>query len=258
MDPSEKEVSLVPKGSEVGGARRSRRQRGSISADEIVNGAFDVARGISLDKLSMPNLAEHLDVGVTSIYWYFRKKEDLLNAMTDVAVDNYVRGLPDISGLSWQDGLRQHFTEMRLMFMKDQTLSDLIMIRTSTYSKEATRRVFEVVEGMLEMLIAQGFSPDNALRCHSTMSVYARGVIIHDRILRLSHTPSLENGRQARMTDWSIMPILGSLAEKYNFAGTGDSDFEFGLDRLICGFETLLAEQRLTDRNKGRAAPLGR
>ena len=35
----------------------------------------------------MPGLAQHLDVGVTSIYWYFRKKEELLNAMNDVAVE---------------------------------------------------------------------------------------------------------------------------------------------------------------------------
>jgi AcrR family transcriptional regulator len=248
----------LPRASDATGPRRSRRQRGSISADEIVQGAFDVARGISLDKLSMPNLAEHLDVGVTSIYWYFRKKEDLLNAMTDVAVDNYIRALPDVSGQPWQEALRQHFTEMRLIFQKDQTLSDLIMIRTSTYSKEATRRVFEVVESLLELLIAQGFTPDNAFRCHATASVYARGMIIHDRILRLSNAPTLEDGRQARMIDWSSMPILATLVDEYSLTGTGDSDFQFGLDRLVCGFETLLAEQRpgqQTAQHHGQVGP---
>jgi hypothetical protein len=114
-----------------------------------------------------------------------------------------------------------------------------------------------VVEDLLQMLVAQGFTPDNALRCQSTLSVYARGIIISDRILRLSHTPSLENGRQARMTDWSTMPILAALVDTYSFAGTGDSDFEFGVDRLICSFELLLTEQRRTDRRKGRAASLG-
>ncbi|MGB8792028.1 MAG: helix-turn-helix domain-containing protein, partial [Mycobacterium sp.] len=65
--------------------KRQRRQRGSISVDEIINGAFEVANEASVDGLSMPLLAKHLDVGVTSIYWYFRKKDDLLNAMTDRA-----------------------------------------------------------------------------------------------------------------------------------------------------------------------------
>jgi hypothetical protein len=42
----------VPKTTEPRTERRNRRQRGSISADEIVRGAFDVASGISLDRLS--------------------------------------------------------------------------------------------------------------------------------------------------------------------------------------------------------------
>src|SRR5438876_11711220 len=85
---------------------RRRRQRGSINAEDIVAGAFEVARRVSLDQLSMPALAEHLDVGVTSIYWYFRKKEDLLNTMTDVAVDTYVREAPVVSAdTPWQKAL---------------------------------------------------------------------------------------------------------------------------------------------------------
>ena len=63
--------------------RRQRRERGSISVDEILNGALEVAAEVSIDNLSMPLLARHLDVGVTSIYWYFRKKDELLDAMTD-------------------------------------------------------------------------------------------------------------------------------------------------------------------------------
>ena len=61
--------------------QRRRRERGSISVDEIINGAFEVATEVSIDNLSMPQLARHLDVGVTSIYWYFRKKDELLDAV---------------------------------------------------------------------------------------------------------------------------------------------------------------------------------
>jgi hypothetical protein len=48
--------------------QRRQRERGSISVDEIINGAFEVAAEVSIDNLSMPVLAGHLDVGVTSIY----------------------------------------------------------------------------------------------------------------------------------------------------------------------------------------------
>ena len=63
----------MAKAQKVSGGRRA---RGSISAEEIIAGAFDVAGRVSLSEFSMPMLAKHLGVGVTSIYWYFRKKDD--------------------------------------------------------------------------------------------------------------------------------------------------------------------------------------
>ena len=88
--------------------KRQRRERGSISVDEIINGAFQVAEEVSVDGLSMPLLAKHLDVGVTSIYWYFRKKDDLLNAMTDRALGQYDFATPFVEGQDWRDSLRDH------------------------------------------------------------------------------------------------------------------------------------------------------
>ncbi len=224
-------------------AIRRRRQRGSINAEEIIAGAFEVARRESLDQLSMPALAEHLGVGVTSIYWYFRKKDDLLNAMTDGAVDTYIREMPPLpDDLPWQDVLRNHCRNSRHVHRNDQILSDLIFIRTSTYTRYATRRVFEVEEAVISRLVDAGFTPENAFMVYNAASIYLRGMIIHDRILRLSDAPTLDD-RQRRMIDWSTMPLLESLIDRHPLAGTTDEDFEFGMGRLISGFEALLREQ---------------
>jgi AcrR family transcriptional regulator len=235
----------VPKPLPADGRPRKRRDRGSMSADEIVKGAFDVARDISLDKLSMPYLAEHLGVGVTSIYWYFRKKEELLNAMTDVAVEKFVRTMPPLDpDVPWPRALAEHFEAQWRILREDATLADLMLIRT-TYSRNAARRVYELEEAVLAVLIGQGFTPDNALHVYNAISVYTRGSVIHDRILQLSHTPTLDGDhvRQRRMTDWTSMPILNSLIDRYPLAGTGHEDFVFGVARLLCGFEQLLADQ---------------
>lgn len=233
----------MPKPQSTSSGQRTRRNRGSLSAEDIVKGAFEVAQGISLDKLSMPELARHLGVGVTSIYWYFRKKEELLNAMNDVAVARFVAAMPPLTpGETWQRALREHFAAQRQIFRTDATMADLMLIRTSTYSRAAGRRVFELEEALLAILIEQGFTPDNALHVYNAISVYTRGNIIHDRILRLSDTPTLDR-RVRRRFDWSSMPILTALTEKYPLAGTSDEDYVFGVGRLICGFEVLLAEQ---------------
>jgi AcrR family transcriptional regulator len=95
---------------------RRRRERGSISVDEILNGAFEVAAEVSIDNLSMPLLAKRLDVGVTSIYWYFRRKDDLLDAMTDRALERYEITGPSIDASNWRESLRRHARMTRREF----------------------------------------------------------------------------------------------------------------------------------------------
>ncbi len=205
-------------------AIRQRRQRGSINAEEIIAGAFEVARRESLDQLSMPAL-------------------DLLNAMTDVAVDTYIQKMPPLpDDQPWQDFLYNHCRDSRDVHRNDQILSDLLLIRTSTYTRYATRRVFEVEEALIRKLVDAGFTPENALMAYNAASIYLRGMIIHDRILRLSDAPTLDD-RQRRIADWSTMPLLESLIDRHPLAGTTDEDFAFGMARLISGFEALLHEQ---------------
>ena len=223
---------------------RKRRQRGSINSDDIVAGAFALAQRISLDQMSMPLLAENLDVGVTSIYWYFRKKEDLLNAMTDVAADKFVRMMPEVRAEdSWQETLTARLRAERDLFREDEILSDLLFIRTSTYSRAATHRVMELVEVMVAKLITGGFTPDNAVMAFCAADLYTRGSIITDRILRVANAPTTNTARQRRMTDWSQLPVLDGLVDRHTLSGTSDEDFEFGVARLIAGFEQLLREQ---------------
>ena len=224
-------------------AIRRRRPRGSINAEEIIAGAFEVARRESLDQLSVPALAEHLGVGVTSIYWYFRKKDDLLNAMTDVAVDTFFREMPTLpDDKPWPEVLYNYFRDARNVHRNDQVLSDLLLIRTSTYTRYATRRVFEAEEAVISRLVDAGFTTENALMVFNAASIYTRGMTIHDRILRLSNAPTLDE-RQRRIADWSTMPLLESQIDRHPLAGTTDEDFEFGMGRLISGFEALLGEQ---------------
>src|SRR5258708_40347038 len=123
--------------------------------------------------------------------------------MTEYAVDTYIREKPPRpDDKPWQDVLYNHCRDSRDVHRNDQILSDLIFIRTSTYTRYATRRVFEVEEAVISRLVDAGFTPENAFMVYTAASIYLRGMIIHDRILRLSDAPTRDDQKR-QMIDWS-------------------------------------------------------
>ena len=223
---------------------RRRRPRGSINREDIVQAAFDIAREITLDQLSMATLADRLDAGVASLYWYFSKKDDLLHAMCEQAVEKLTDQMPNFEpSTPWQQMLHDHFIAYRSIHESDEVLSDLLLIRVSSYSRRATTQVFLPVEAIVESLCDAGFTPESALAVFNTISTYTRGVIVYKRILRLSSAAILDKRKQ-RIAEWSTMPRLeGLVANGHSLTGTTDEDFEFGLNNLIAGFEQLLNKQ---------------
>ena len=123
---------------QVTAEKRQRRERGSINPDDIISGAFELAEQVSIDNLSMPLLGKHLGVGVTSIYWYFRKKDDLLNAMTDRALRQYAFATPYVEAKDWRETLRNHARAMRKTFLGNPILGDLILIRSALSPRAAS------------------------------------------------------------------------------------------------------------------------
>jgi AcrR family transcriptional regulator len=161
--------------------RRQRRERGSISVDEIINGAFEVASEVSIDNLSMPLLARRLDVGVTSIYWYFRKKDELLDAMTDRALAQYAFTVPSIDASNWRESLRNHALTMRRQFLEDPILCDLVLIR-GHYGAGALHGALQEIEHPVAALVEAGLTPEQAVETYGAISVHTRGSAVLARL----------------------------------------------------------------------------
>lgn len=160
---------------------RKRRDRGSISADEILQGAFDVVAQVSIDNLSMPVLAKHLDVGVTSIYWYFRRKDDLLDAMTDSALERFEFTVPTIDASNWRASLRNHAHTMRKHFRDNPILCDLVLIR-SQFGGKAVRGALQKIEQPVAALVEAGLTTEQAIAVYGAISVHTRGSAVLERI----------------------------------------------------------------------------
>jgi AcrR family transcriptional regulator len=194
--------------------RRQRRERGSISVDEIINGAFEVASEVSIDNLSMPLLARHLDVGVTSIYWYFRKKDELLDAMTDRALAQYEFTVPSIDASNWRESLRNHAQTMRSQFLDDPVLCDLVLIR-GHYGMHALHGALHEIERPVAALVEAGLTPEQAVETYGAISVHTRGSVVLERLQKKTMT-----GRGIGFAD--------------------DIDFDYILDSILDNAEALI------------------
>ncbi|KUI20560.1 TetR family transcriptional regulator [Mycobacterium sp. GA-1285] len=163
------------------GRARQRRDRGSISAEEILEGALEVAQDVSIDNLSMPQLARHLGVGVTSIYWYFRRKDDLLDAMTDRALERFEFTVPTISASNWRESLRDHALTMRKRFRADPILCDLVLIR-GQIGHRAMHGALQKLGQPIGALVEAGLTVDQAAETYGAISVHIRGSVVLERL----------------------------------------------------------------------------
>ena len=244
----------------------ARRPRGSITPDDVIAAAFELAEDISLASLNMPKLAKHLDVPVTSIYWHFRKKEQLLDAMLDHAIREYHFVTTFVDGETWDQALRTHFRQMREVFRQNPVLCDLVLLRVGELSPEATRTAIGRIEAVVETLVNAGFTPDDALEVYLAFSVHSRGSALMEHLSRKQGTgaapmstrvlnsdvigadflaqasPTAMRVATLAMAATDATPRLHELANRGRTVA--DTNFEFTLDALIDKAKQLLRGNR--------------
>jgi AcrR family transcriptional regulator len=223
--------------------KRPRRERGSINAEDIINGAFELAADLPIDTLSMPVLAKHLGVGVTSIYWYFRRKEELLDAMTDRALGEYEFATPFVKADNWRDSLAGHAREMRQTFRGSPILCDLILIR-GTLGPERTHSAIQNLEQAVAALVDAGLTPEDAFDTYSAVSLHVRGSVVLERLQdknRMTRPPRESGGE--RVIDPAKMPLMAEITRKGHRIGVADDiNFEYGLRCILDHAERAIAE----------------
>ncbi|MDX1884796.1 TetR/AcrR family transcriptional regulator [Mycolicibacterium sp. 120270] len=221
--------------------KRQRRERGSINPDDIIKGAFELAEDVGIDNLSMPLLGKHLGVGVTSIYWYFRKKDDLLNAMTDRALKQYVFATPYVEAKDWRETLANHARTMRKTFLSNPILCDLILIR-SALSPRAAKLGVVAVEKAIENLVEAGLSTEDAFDTYSAVSVHVRGAVVLQRLYDKNRaSDGAGDFEETMVIDPETTPLLARVRrEGHRIGAADDFNFEYGLECILDHAERLI------------------
>ena len=232
-----------------------RRKRGSIKPEEIVDGALEVGERVGLDNLSIPTVSKHVGVGVTSIYWYFAKKDDLLNAMHDRALSKYAFSAPFVDAADWRESLSNHSRTMRKTFRSNAILTDLLLVR-GALSSEAKRLGLEQMEQAIATLMRAGLSAEDAFDTYSATTILVRSSVVLERLYQKTREPEDDPNSTGgpRVVDANIAPIIAELMGNGHRIGVPDRTHdEYSLECILDHASRLIDERAAAAPPRARA-----
>jgi AcrR family transcriptional regulator len=219
-----------PKVQKPDAPRVGRAERGSISAEQIVAGALELAEEAGLDALTMPKLARRLGIGVTSIYWYFRSKDELIEALQVEAARAFHAMMRPSDDPDWPSWLYGMFLRLRQAMRANRVYCDLLFMRGARASATALQHTWPGAEAIIGKMAAAGFTPHEALQNLVMLSLYTRGCVVLERQIEQSGLA---------VDDPTPVPaefvLLSEALTTQNTRGVSDAAYEAQLRLLIEG-----------------------
>ncbi|MEN3283873.1 MAG: TetR/AcrR family transcriptional regulator, tetracycline repressor protein [Solirubrobacteraceae bacterium] len=218
--------------------RRTRRPRGSLSREEIVDKAMAIAMADGLEALTMPRLASDLNVGVMTLYGHVANKEDLLDELSRQALADFALG--DFEPDDWPTVLDAYARGMRERLLRYPRLIDLFRARRTWSSSLA-----DAFETMLDVLTRAGWTLQGASHAFHAVQIYALGFVTYE-VGRTHDIPYQEHVRRFHITvaDYprESYPLLNEARDIIPTAAL-EEQFEVGLRAMIDGLRVRLQEQ---------------
>jgi TetR/AcrR family tetracycline transcriptional repressor len=211
-----------------------------LDQEQIVLAALDLLDEVGLDGLSMRRLAERLGIKAASLYWHVRNKEHLLQLLAD-AICAPVRE-PDPT-LSWRKRLEALGQEYRRVLRGHR---DAGRVLASSGPPTGPHRL-RLVEMVLAALLDAGFTHGDAAHAAFVLNDYVTLFLVEEAAYaravekQASDSGELSNWREALRS--GEFPSIAALADHLVEIQT-DERFLFGLEVLLNGLETRLAQTR--------------
>jgi AcrR family transcriptional regulator len=215
------------------GASTRRSSRHGLSREHIAQVALTFIEREGLDALSMRSLAEDLEIGTMTLYGYFRGKEELLDAVVDVTVEQLA--IPNKRG-SWRRQIGTLLQEIRTT-LAEHPIGILLRHQRPMWSPGALR----VSEAGVRILRDAGFSKADAARGYRTLFNYTFG------FAAFSPADVSDELRQGALAALAALPrdqypAQTEAASELAEAVGGEAQFQYGLDLLLDGMEARLRQ----------------
>jgi AcrR family transcriptional regulator len=221
--------------------KSERLPRGALDRETVVAAALEIADRDGLSGVTMARVAEALGGSPMSLYRHLHDKQELLDAVADLAVSQVPAVAQD--NRSWRVRLEEFALESRRGFLRHPVLVELIL------DNHVSGPVASAVGvDLLELLHEAGFDEDSAIRGYMALRNHIVGALAWEiarfrqgggEFARQVHGWLEDRDTPADSLLWRLSEVVTEDPE---------AQFRFGISRLLDGFE---AELRRIKRQSG-------
>lgn len=204
-----------------------------VDRRRILETALEVLNEVGVDALSTRAIADRLGVRQPALYWHFKSKRALLDAMNGEILARAHEARVPRPGETWQDFLRRNGHSFRAALL---SYRDGARVHAGT---EADPGDLEHVEAQAAFLVAAGFSPAQAMQLFIAVGRYVVGCVLEEQA-----SPVEGSVEQTRLDEAAkAYPVLAQAMVHYRETGHAGL-FERGLELMVKGAEAELATSR--------------
>lgn len=201
-----------------------------VDRQRILDTALEVLNEVGIDALSTRAIAQRLGVQQPALYWHFKNKQALLEAMNgEILARAHEARVPRV-GETWQDFLRRNGRSFRAALL---TYRDGARVHAGT---EADPGDLQHVEAQAAFLVAAGFTPGQAMQLFVAVGRYVVGCVLEEQASPIDGSieqKQLDDAAQA-------YPVLAEAIAYYRTSGH-EGLFERGLELMVKGAEAELS-----------------
>ncbi|HEX5847921.1 MAG TPA: TetR/AcrR family transcriptional regulator C-terminal domain-containing protein [Rubrobacter sp.] len=216
--------------------------RRQLTPETVVGRALVLADSVGLEGVTIRRLAKDLGVTPMALYWHFRNKDALLDAMMGRIFAEVDPALEDSA--TWVEQFRALMRSLAGALRAHPGVAPLFATRTN--SSESSLRFTEVA---LDVLRRGGFSPVEATRVsrHALSTIVNLVVGEPGFISPEGSDEPLDARRRARLYLETLpperYPRLVEAAVPLSAPEDPEAYYQFGLDLLLAGVEEMAARK---------------
>ncbi|CDG85595.1 TetR/AcrR family transcriptional regulator C-terminal domain-containing protein [Janthinobacterium agaricidamnosum] len=205
-----------------------------IQRENVITTALDLLDQVGIEGLTMRRLADALDIKAASLYWHFSNKQELLDGMADILIQEVARDID--TNTDWDHRLRQVAREMRVALAARR---DGVRVFGGTYIISANG--LRVAEALIGPLRAAGLADHVASWSASTVLYYVRGFVMEVQGFAADDASALSQ-RRAQFSSLASGRFPHVQASMEAIFETGlERRFDTGLELIIAGLRQTIA-----------------